>query len=61
MTNNEQLRQIYKDHHLKYDQIADIIGVSWYTVRSWLVHSGSATYRGISDRNLNKLKDKLIK
>ena len=54
-TNQQRLMQIRDKHSLNYKQIAEIAGVSWYTVKSWLLLPESKAYRGVSDETIEKL------
>ena len=59
MNNQQKLKQLRDEHGLHYKQIAEIAGVSWYTVKSWLLHPGSKAYRGVSDETIDKLNNYL--
>lgn len=59
ITNREQLIQLRTEYKLNYTRIAELLGVSWYTVKSWLLTPSSEAHRGMSTEMLNKLKQKL--
>ena len=58
-TNNMQLRQLYENADITYQDIADITGCSWFTVRSWLAKEGSSVYRAMPNPALELIKLKL--
>ncbi len=59
MTNAHKLRQLKEEHGLVNADIAQLLGVSIYTVRSWLRQSQSEAYRPMGDRELEFLNLKL--
>ncbi len=62
MTDNaSKLRQLKAQHELTRQDVADLLGVSPYTVKSWLLHEGSEAYRPMGDRELEFLNLKLEK
>lgn len=60
-TNAAKLRQLKASHSLTTQDVADLLGVSPYTVKSWLMHAGSEAHRAMSDRELEFLLLKLEK
>ena len=61
MSNADQLRKIMAAHNLKAKHISSLIDVSISLVRAWLIHSGSAKYRRMKDRDLEFLECKVEK
>ena len=56
MTNNQQLRELYKAGDLTYDEIASITGFSYCSVRAWLSKPEASQYRAMSNIALDDLK-----
>jgi hypothetical protein len=59
MNNAEQLREYKRLYGLTSLQVSQIMGISPYTVMSWLVNSDSAKHRPMPDNKLDYLKLKL--
>ncbi len=56
-TNNAiTLRELMRVYGVNSQKVADLLQVSIYSVRAWLIHSGSEKYRPMTDRNLKMLK-----
>ena len=56
MNNQQQLKALKQQHQLTHKDIAAITGRSWYTVRSWFLHQGSAASRTVSTEDLDKIR-----
>ncbi len=61
MNNADKLRRLKKEHELTTDDIAEKLGVSAYTVKSWLLHEESEAHRVMKDRDMEFLRIKLEK
>ena len=60
LTNRETLKQLKTDYGLTSQQVADIMGRSLHTVRSWLNDTKTCkSARLMDDRELEYLKFKL--
>lgn len=47
-TPNERIRKVYEDTGITYAQLAEELGVSYYTVESWFKPDTSPSYRAAS-------------
>ncbi len=59
LTNSDRLRLLKEEHTLTTQDVADLLGVSHYTVKSWLLHADSEAARAMKDRDLMFLRLRL--
>ncbi len=59
MSNADELRAIRDENRLTNDDLAKLLGVSLFTIRSWLVHNGAGSHRIMGDRDIDYLRLKL--
>ena len=59
MSNARNLKALMVTHSLKSREVADLIGVSLYTVKAWLINEGAGKFRRMKDRDLEYLRLKL--
>ncbi len=54
--NARTLRELMRVYGINSQKVADLLQVSIYSVRAWLIHDKSEKYRPMTDRNLKMLK-----
>ena len=59
MNNQQKLKQLRDKHHLSYNDLARILGLSWWSIKAYFLHPGSKAYRGVSDETIDKLNNYL--